>query len=452
MAAPPPDDAAESPSADAAEDVTAANAEDFYFRFAEAQEASARADLRIDAELAAAWVGVLARRWPELAPMATCARVEEIAARLAFSGVSPASAATLNPPDLAATCGVSLSDAVVVISALRWESVGEPDKRAGMHAAARATARFHPRVSDLNFVDPHAPDADITLAAVHSVGARAAIQDSDRVHGLIAFVVTLFIWDDLPFVKDVPLAAPPHAGAFFTPRAAAAQALEMFTVALRVTALFCAITVSIATQSAKDSDYTACNFLAIPYAVRYADAWLFAASWLLSVARASLIVREQVGAEWRFATYLASAAAVVALSAAYMFVMFMRVRTSTLAPRGQWFRWFPCGERRTRRAVSALLLRAGNYAKHEYHKELRSAICAALARLAFVEPKSDIRVAASPLGARDAGAFSPRPLVSARSPRSAFPSPNSAFRPVPHPPPAPRLHPAPATRPAPEGA
>lgn len=370
------------------------NAEDFYFKYAVAQDALSRKRvLGIDPGLIDSWTEVLSRRWPELAPMASCAQVEEIAARLAFSNLTPEHVATLNPPDLAASCGVSLTDAVVVINILRFESVGDVHKRRVMVPTIRATSHYHPQISDLNFVDPHTPNENITKSAVNSIGPRAAIQDSDTVHGLIAFVVTLFIWSEFPFVDKQQVSA-------------AADTIELIVVATWILSLFCAITVSIATLAAKDSDYTACNFLAIPYAVRYVDGWLFILSLLLSIVRAALILNESES-RWKFAVFVPVNLAMLALAATFALIMFMRVSTSTRVPKKQWFRWFPCGSSYTRKSVSSLLMHSGNFAKREYQKELRSAVCAAMAKLAFQEPKSDVRFS-SPLTAMDDTPLPPR--------------------------------------------
>lgn len=359
--------------------VDESNAEDFYFKYAAAQDAlSLKEALEIDPALSASWLDVLSRRWPELAPMASCSRVEELSARLAFSGVSPVAAATLNPPDLAASCGVCMTDAVVIINALRLESVGDSAKRRMMQQAGRATAQHHPQISDLNFVDPHAPNQNITISAVTSIGPRAAIQDSDTVHSLIAFVVTLFIWSEFPFMND-------EVGGI------AAQVLEMVVVALWILSLFCAITMSIATLAAKDSDYMACNFLAIPYTARYLDGWLFLSSLLLTVVRAALVLHDTSNT-WNFAVFVSVNLATLSFAAAYAFVMFMRVNTSTRVPARQWFRWFPRGTAYTRRKVSELLMHTGNFAKREFQKELRVAVCSAMAEQAFREPKSDVRL------------------------------------------------------------
>lgn len=366
------------------------NAEDFYFRYAVAQDAlSRKEELKIDPSLIERWIEILSRRWPELAPMASCARVEEIATRLACSKISPEVAATLSPPDLAALYGVSLSDAAIVVAALRFESIGDDLKRETMCLARRATANHHPQISDLNFVDPHTPDDNITKSAVNSIGARAAIQDSDTIHGLIAFVVTLFIWSEFPFIDDYP-------------GNSAAQIIEIMVVALWILSLFCAITVSIATLAAKDSDYTACNFLAIPYAVRYADGWIFILSLLMTVVRAAIVLYD-ASEKWKFGVFVPVNVATLTFAGAFAWMMFMRVSTSTRVPEQQWFRWFPCGRKYTSRKISTLLMHSGNFAKREYQKEFRSAVCTAVAKMAFMEPKSDVRLAAPMVGSSSSG-------------------------------------------------
>jgi hypothetical protein len=413
------------------------SSEQLFFEFSTAPAAMDTPGGVVAAETpeAAEWKRLFERCWGEISAYTTAADPAEAATRAVLSGLSVAQLKEKTPTEIATISGMRLPDACICLLAVGWEA--SDGGGAGPPTLEHLPQSLPGASNYVKYLRPHSivnPNDSCKYVAIRSGGAVGAAAIEMSYHSAVSFVISIIFLSNLVDEgkeivsgydsNHIPIIAEIRFGFFL-----AVALLRYFVLMHSVIAL-------IYTGSAQMSEYHACHYLSLPWAIRFASAPMLVLSIFLNNIT-NMLAFWELRDSWMLYGYGAFVALLVSIGMFYALVMFLRATTAHRPPQRQWCRWFPYGTSFMAREMNGILEAAGCKRRREMHEAWRSSVTDALAQ-SILFPKSSSSDAPPPPPAPPAlPSPSPPPPVTTARPSQPVVGPRRSFNVAITPPPPP---------------